>query len=149
MTLDTWIAWLILAAVLIVAEMFTAGFFLFWFGVAAGVAMIASLAGASLTLQFGIFVVVAFLLLILTRPLAEKFSGKQPPGIGADRFLGKNGIVIETINPDKGTGMVRIKTEDWRADSLSGEVIEVDSRVVVKKVDGTRLVVAKSQQETE
>ena len=38
MEVKAWMIWMIFAAVFIVGEMFTAGFFLLWFGIGAGVA---------------------------------------------------------------------------------------------------------------
>ena len=55
-----WVLWSVLAAVLIVAEMFTSGFVLLWFGIGALFAAFAGLIGIdSLLVQFMIFVVVS------------------------------------------------------------------------------------------
>lgn len=139
-----WIIWLIFAAVLLIAEIFTAGFFLLWFGIAAGVAAFVALAGLSAPFQWGVFVVLSIVLFIVSRPLAERLTKKQPPGIGADRFIGQKGIVIEEINPKRGTGMVRIKSEEWRADSSDGQIIPAEQKIEVVGVDGTHLIVKKS-----
>ncbi len=87
------------------------------------------------------FVVVSGVLFVLSRKFSEKFTKEQPPGIGADRFIGREGIVIEDINNDENTGRVRLKKEEWRADSETGETIKTGEKVVVTKMDGTTLIV--------
>jgi membrane protein implicated in regulation of membrane protease activity len=55
-----WILWCILGAVLIVAEVFTSGFVLLWFGIGALAAAFAGIIGFhNLGLQFIIFAVVS------------------------------------------------------------------------------------------
>ena len=141
MPLKIWWIWMILAAFFIVAEIFTAGFFLLWFGVGAAVAGVLALFGAGFGWQLGAFVVVSGVLFVVSRRFAERFTQKQPPGIGADRFIGKEGLVLEEIDNIKNTGRVRLKKEEWRADSESGEVISSGEQVEVVRLDGTHLVV--------
>jgi membrane protein implicated in regulation of membrane protease activity len=80
-------------------------------------------------------------LFVSSRRLAERFSKKQPPGIGADRFIGKRGIVLEEIDNSMNTGRVRLDKEEWRADSETDSVIPEGTRVEVVRLDGTHLVV--------
>ena len=55
-----WILWTVLGVTLVIAEVFTPGFVLLWFGVGALAAAFASLVGLdSLTLQFLIFAIVS------------------------------------------------------------------------------------------
>ena len=138
---NQWILWMIFAAICIVGEIFTMGFFIFWFGIGAAIAGVIALLGGGPILQWGTFIVVSGVLFLLSRRLSEKFTKKQPPGIGADRFVGKDGIVIEEINNDENTGRVRLKKELWRADSETGVIIKTGEKVNVVKMDGTSLVV--------
>ena len=82
--------WIILAGVFLAGEIFTAGFFWFWFGVAAGVTAIVSLFGVAPAWQLVTFIALSSGLLMISRPFAEKVSGKQRPGIGANRFRGSS-----------------------------------------------------------
>ena len=60
-----WYIWLILAALFIVAEMFTTGFVLLWFGIGALVAALLALTGlVGLPLQILTFLVVSVALTI-------------------------------------------------------------------------------------
>jgi len=141
MPANIWWIWMILAAFFVVAEIFTAGFFLLWFGIGAAVAGVMSLLDLGFGWQLGAFVIVSGTLFAVSRRFAEKFTKKQPPGIGADRFIGKEGLVLEEIDNIKNTGRVRLKKEEWRADSESGEVLAVGKQVEVVRLDGTHLVV--------
>ena len=132
---------MIIAAIFIVGEIFTMGFFLLWFGVGAAIAGILAILGLGIGWQLGAFVVISGVLFVVSRRFAERFSKKQPPGIGADRFIGKECVVLEEIDNMKNTGQVRLKKEEWRADSETGEVIAVGTRVEVTRLDGTHLVV--------
>ena len=141
MAKELWWVWMALAAVFTIAEIFTAGFFLLWFGIGAAVAGLLALMGLSAGWQMVSFIVVSLGLFALSRRFAERWTGSQPPGIGADRIIGKEGVVLEEIDNVKGTGRARVEREEWRSDSDSGEVISEGQRVVVTRVDGTHLVV--------
>lgn len=147
MPANMWWIWMILAAFFIVAEIFTAGFFLLWFGVGAAVAGVLALFDLGFGWQLGAFVVVSGALFIVSRRFAEKLTKKQPPGIGADRFIGKEGVVLEEIDTIKNTGRVRLKKEEWRADSETGGIIAAGKQVEVIRLDGTHLVVKEKKEE--
>jgi len=138
---EYWWIWMVLGAVFIVGEIFTAAFFLLWFGVGAGVAGLLALAGAGFAWQLAAFAVVSLVLFAASRRFADRFTKKQPPGIGADRFVGRRAIVIEVIDNDKNTGKVRFDKEEWRADSETDEIIHEGSAVEVTRLVGTHVVV--------
>lgn len=141
MGIETWIIWMILAALFIVGEIFTAGFFILWFGIGAAIAGVLALLGLGAGWQLAAFVVVSGTLFLVSRRFAEKLTKEQPPGIGADRFAGKQAVVLEEVDNTKGTGRVRMGKEEWRVESLDDSIIAENSRVNVVKVDGTHLIV--------
>ena len=143
MEFELWWIWVIVGVILIIGEIFTAGFFLIWFGIAAIIAGIIAFFELSVVWQGVAFVIISGILLAGTRRLAERYTKNQPPGIGADRFIGKVGVVLEEIDNDKNTGRVRVEEDKWRADSLEGEIIAKDSNVQVIKIEGTHVVVKK------
>jgi len=136
-----WLIWMIIAAIFIIGEIFTAGFFLLWFGIGAAAAGILAMLDFGAGWQWVTFVVVTGLLFVVSRRFAERITKKQPPGIGADRFIGMKGVVLEGVDNTKNTGRVRIEKEEWRADSDTGEVIPVDTKVEVVRLVGTHLIV--------
>lgn len=136
-----WLLWMAFAAICIIGEIFTMGFFIFWFGIGAAVAGLLALFGFGPGWQWAAFIGVSGLLFAVSRRFAERFTKQQPPGIGADRFVGKEGVVIEEIDNDKNTGRVRLKKEEWRAESETEELIKTGIKVIVTKIDGTHLIV--------
>lgn len=139
---DAWFwMWVGLAAVLIVGEMFTAGFFLLPFGLAAVVAAALNYAGLAIGWQWAAFLAASALLMLSLRRFADRVTHEPPEKVGVDRLIGKVGTVIEPVEPSDGGGRVRIEREEWRADSASDETIPHGARVVVERIVGTHLVV--------
>ena len=141
MNVEVWIMWLILAAILMIGEVFSAGFFLFWFSIGAAAAGLTALLGGDPIFQLIVFVVVSGVLFATGRKFANRVTKKQPPGIGADRFVGGTGVVLEEINLLANTGKIRIGQDSWRAESENGEIITTGAIVKVRRVDGTRAIV--------
>jgi len=142
-----WWVWIALAAILLVGEIFTAGFFLFWFSLGSAAAGLAAYLDIGVTWQIIIFAVVSGVGYLLGRKFAERVTKAQPPGIGADRFIGDEGVVIETIDKSANTGRIRIGQDEWRARSESGEVIPSGTKVTVIRIDGTHTVVIPIKEE--
>jgi membrane protein implicated in regulation of membrane protease activity len=147
MEFQVWWIWMLLAAAFIIGEIFTAGFFLLWFGIGAAIAGVLAIMGFGAGWQWGAFIVLSGVLFAVSRRFAERFTDKQPPGIGADRFISKSGVVLEAIDNINNTGRIRLEKEEWRTESETGEVIPVGTKVKVTKVKGTRLVVIPLKEE--
>jgi membrane-bound ClpP family serine protease len=62
--------------------------------------------------------------------------------------LGKRAVVLQAIDPIANTGMVRVDTEEWRAESVDHSPIAKDSVVEVVAVEGVRLQVRRSTEST-
>lgn len=140
--MDIWVwIWAVMAAVLIIAEIFTAGFFLLPFGIGAAVAAAMAFFEIALGWQWAAFLIVSVSLLLSLRRFAERVTHEPPEKMGVDRLIGKRGVVIEQIEPGDGAGRVRIEREEWRADSESHETIPVGVHVIVDRIVGTHLVV--------
>jgi membrane protein implicated in regulation of membrane protease activity len=141
MEIQIWWIWLALAAIFVIGEIFTEGFFLFCFAVGAAVAGVLALLGLGAAWQWGAFVVISGILFMIARRFAERLSKKQPPGIGADRWIGESGTVLETIDNARSTGVVRLGKEEWKAESESAEIIQEGEVVEVVRMEGTHLIV--------
>src|SRR5258706_4686373 len=73
-----WIVWTILGAVLIIAEIFTTGFVLLWFGIGALAAAFAGLLGVhSMTAQFLIFPIVSISLTAASRTTFLQYFSRE------------------------------------------------------------------------
>jgi len=136
-----WLIWMIIAVVFIVGEIFTAGFFLLWFGIGAAAGGVLALLDIGFAWQLLVFILASFSLFLATKKIAQKVTIDQPTGIGADRFIGQSAVVLEEIDNLAGTGRVRMNREEWRAEAIDEHKIPVDTKVTVVKVDGTHLIV--------
>ena len=131
--------WTVFAIIMGVGEVFTAGFFLLPFAVGAASAAILAWVGAAVIAQWLVFFGVSlFSLAYLRRYIGRQDEGEQPR-VGANRWIGSEGMVLETIDPHTGRGMVRILNEEWRA--AANQPIEAGQRILVTEVEGTRLFV--------
>ncbi len=138
----SWIVWLIVAAVLGVAELLT---MTFAFGLIAVAAVVAAVVGAfhiNLALQLTAFVVAAGAGLGFVRPVAIRHL-KQPPALrsGVAALVGRSAIVLQEVNEH--SGRVRIDGEEWSSrpyldDSL---VIPVGAKVDVMQIKGATALV--------
>ena len=132
--------WTVLAGVLMVGEIFTAGFFLLPFGIGAAAAAVLAWLGVNAAVQWVVFLAVSVAALLAVRPIIRKQDEGEPDAVGANRYLRKRGIVLEDIDMRTATGMVRVDTEEWRAIS-EGESIPAGTEIVVSGITGSRLVV--------
>lgn len=139
---DIWFwVWVISAAILLVAEIFTAGFFMLPFGIAAACAAVMNFLDVELVWQLVGFLAISIVLFVSSRRLAERITHEPPVQTGANRLVGKQGLVIEKLVPHTSMGQVRIEREEWRADSTCEEPLEAGTKVVVTGVEGTHLIV--------
>ncbi|GAB4169827.1 MAG: NfeD family protein [Calditrichia bacterium] len=141
-----WLVWFIFGAIFVVGEMFTAGFFLLWFGVGAIAAGIADLLGLGMGWQWAIFAIVSGILVLYSRKFSEKITDEEPQSIGANRMKGKQGIVLETINPGE-VGLVKVELEEWKAVCQNDMKLTKGTKIKVVQVDGTKLIVEPSEKE--
>lgn len=135
--------WIIISAIFIVGELISVSFFLIWIGIGAAAAAILAFLGFSAVYQWVTFVLLSLILFLASRKFADRVSVKQPPGIGADRFIHKHGIVLEEISLAKDTGLVRVEKDQWRAITKKDEVLPAGTRIKVVAIEGTSLVVEK------
>jgi membrane protein implicated in regulation of membrane protease activity len=143
----SWIIWLIVAAVLGVAELVT---MTFAFGLIAVAAVVAAVVGAfhlDLAVQLAAFVAAAGAGLVFIRPVAIRHL-KQPPELrtGAAALVGRSAVVLEEVNEH--SGRVRIDSEEWTSRPYLDEtlVIPVGARVDVMQIQGATALVYPREQ---
>ncbi len=136
-----WGVWLIAAGIFFIIEIATVGFLIFWLGIGALFAMFASFFTDSIIAQTVVFVVTSSILIPLTKPLADKFTGKKTIPTNTYSLINKHGIVITEINPIEGTGLVKVNGETWSAKSEDESIIAKDTEIEVLSIDGVKLIV--------
>lgn len=130
---------------LIVLEIFTPGFIVMWFGIAALVAAIPAYFGAPLSVVILVYAISVLALTILGQRIIAKVTAQstKEKKTNVDALVGLEGVVVEEIDPIRGTGSVRVGREIWSAISHDGVRLAKDTVVVVHRVDGVKLVVTK------
>jgi len=142
-----WILWSILGAVLIVAEIFTTGFVLLWFGIGALVAAVAALIGIdSIVIQFLIFASISISLTAASRTIFINYFSRektgQPLRSGVDALPGKIGTVVSSSKGALQEGAVKVFGSTWTAYPAPGEQpLEAGERVCVESVEGASIYV--------
>jgi membrane protein implicated in regulation of membrane protease activity len=138
----SWIVWLIIAAVLGVAEILTTTLA---FGLIAVAALVAAAVGAfhlDLGVQLAAFVIAAAAGLGFVRPIALRHI-KQPPELrtGTAALVGRSATVLEEVNEH--SGRVRIDGEVWTSRPYLDEslVIPVGTKVDVMQIKGATALV--------
>ena len=139
--MEPWLAWLVLAALLGIAELMTATLAFGLLAVAALAAAIVSGVGLGLPLQLGAFAITAGVGLGVVRPLAARHI-RQPALLrsGTAALVGRPATVVEQVTAHG--GQVRIGGEVWSARSYDeSQVIPVDSTVDVFAIEGATALV--------
>lgn len=143
--MDIWLYWVILALVLFIIEMFTAGFAIICLSIGAAGAAIAAATDASIEIQLLTFAVVAIIAIIAVRPLLKRFfyRGGEKVATNSSAMVGKHGVVCSDVDGDDESGRVIIEGVDWRARSLDGDFIPKGTKVVVVAIDSVVLTIKK------
>jgi membrane protein implicated in regulation of membrane protease activity len=146
-----WIFWFILGAILIVAEIFTSGFVLLWFGIGALAAALIGLVGIdSLALQFLVFALISISLTAASRTIFVNYFSREKTGeslrTGVDALPGKIGTVVSSSRGALQEGAVKVFGSTWTAYPAPGEEpLEAGERVCVDSVEGASIYVRRVQ----
>ena len=142
-----WIVWAVLGVALIVAEIFTTGFVLLWFGIGALVAAVAGFIGIdSLIIQFLIFAGISISLTAASRTIFINYFSREKSGeslrSGVDSLPGKIGTVVSSSKGALHEGAVKVFGSTWTAYPAAGEPpLEAGERVCVDSVEGASIYV--------
>lgn len=144
-----WILWTILGVLLIIAEVFTPGFVLLWFGVGALCAALGGFLGLDYPLQFLIFFVVSIALTAASRTIFARFFTHRelPDGLktGAAGLPGQVGTVVTSSRGALNEGAVKVYGSVWTAYPAEGEeALEAGDRVVVERLQGASIYVRRA-----
>ena len=142
-TAAAWI-WLYIGSFLMLAEIVSPGFVIFFFGLGAATVAVCKWAFPSLSLawQLALFSITSiFYLLVLRRYMKKLFMGdaENSPGL-ASEFVGRVGKVIETIRPEV-PGRIELGEVEWKA--TASERLEPGTEVKVVAQDNLTMRVEK------
>lgn len=144
-----WIFWVILAVALIVAETFTLGFVLLWFGIGAAAAALVAMLGGGLLVQFFVFAGISVILTALSRTIFSKYlvhrSGDGPK-IGIDALPGQIGTVTIGSRGALKESAVKVYGTVWTAFPDDGETeLKEGEKVEVIRVQGASIIVRRAE----
>lgn len=140
-----WIVWLVLAVVLIIAEIFTLGFVLFWFGIGALAAALVGFFGLGPLWQFLTFAIVSIALTAMSRTIfANYFSHGERDRMksGVESLPGKVGTVTIASKGSLNEGAVKVFGSTWTAFPIDEETKLIEGeKVEVVEVRGSSVYV--------
>ncbi|TCC11111.1 NfeD family protein [Kribbella soli] len=139
--MQSWILWLIVAAVLGTAELMTATLDLLLLAVAALAAAGIGALGLGIGFQVLAFAVTAAAMVTLVRPVARRhLTGHPKLRTGVAALIGREAVVLAPC--DRDAGRVRIGGEEWSARSYDPHLqIPAGTRVDVFAIEGATALV--------
>lgn len=140
--------WLIILFVSIVIEIATMGLTSIWFAGGALVATILSLFKLPLSIQLVAFILVSFVLIIFTRPIAIRYFNKDRIRTNTESLIGQQAIVVSEIDNLQQIGRVTIQGKEWTARTTMNDVLlQPGTVVIIRAIDGVKLIVEERKEE--
>ena len=140
--------WLVVFIVFTGVELATVTLTSIWFALGALVALFVAMAGGEFVLQFIVFSVTAFAILIATRPWAKKFVNVKKQSTNADRAIGKEVRVLQRISNLDQTGMVMVHGQEWTARTEDDNIIiEQGELVRILRISGVKVIVERVKED--
>lgn len=136
-----WQYWLIATGIFFVGEMFTAGFLIFWLGIAALITMVVSFFVSNLIVQMTVFIIASVVLIFATKPFVKKFVHVKETKTNAFSIIGKRALVIKNIDSVNENGQIKVNGETWTAIGENDDKIEKGTEVEVVSINGVKAVV--------
>ncbi|HEY2041123.1 MAG TPA: NfeD family protein [Jatrophihabitans sp.] len=136
-----WLIWLIAAAALAGAEALSLDLVLIMVAGGAAAGGITAAVGLAPAAQIAVAIAAALTLLLFVRPIAKRhLVGTGTLTTGSDALVGKNAVVLKTVNSDD--GRVRLNGAEWSAKAFDdNQVIAVGTVVRVMQINGATAVV--------
>lgn len=140
-----WIIWLIIGVGLMIAEIFTLGFVLLWFGIGALAAAAVGFTGLGVGWQFAAFAVVSIVLTVMSRTIFARYmphgNGREVK-LGVDSMPGQVGTVSMGSKGALNEAAVKVFGSTWTAFPVDGETELIEGeKVEVVEVRGSSIYV--------
>ena len=133
--------WLIVIVILGIIEIMTTNLVSIWFVLSGLIAMCLSFITDNFIIQFGSFVLLGIVFMILNKKFVKKVSNTEKTNI--DRIIGMKGKVTEKIEKD-GIGEVKVDGKLWSA--YSDKEIKVGSTIKVLSINSVKLKVEECEE---
>lgn len=134
--------WLIALALFLIIEIITLGLTTIWFAGGALVGFLAAVFHVPVIVQILLFLAVSIILLIFTRPVAERYFNNNREKTNVNGMIGKEGKVTVAIDNFNQTGTILVNGVEWTARSCDDQAnISRGAKVIVRRVEGVRAFV--------
>lgn len=135
--------WIVLAIVMVFAEIATVQLVSVWFVVGALCAALTTIFTDSVVIQLVVFCGVSLVSLIVTRPLVKKLKKNiHPLASGAKQLIGKPGVMLTDLNTGLEVGQAKVSGNVWSVKCIDPPLAAGDN-VRVLAIDGVKLIVEK------
>jgi len=143
--LEVWI-WIAAAVIFLMIEGATQGLTSIWFAAGAVVSALVAMATDNMIAQIAVFAAVSLVLVIFTRPLAQKKLNSRTVATNADSLIGRTVTASTDITRENG-GQIRLEGTVWTAvPSDDSQDIRKGDAVKILKIKGVKLIVRKETQ---
>ena len=134
--------WLVALIAFLVIELITVGLTTIWLAGGALVAFILAALGVNVWVQVMAFLIVSFVLVYFTRPLAVKYLNPRRTRTNSDELIGETVKVTERIDNRAAAGRALARGMEWSARAVSDDmIIEKDALVKILRIEGVKLIV--------
>lgn len=139
-----WLIWLVIVILLGLVEAETVNLVSIWFIASGIITLFLSLFVSSFVIQFAVFVILGIVFLIATRKKLLDYQTEEDTKLNLERVIGMEGIVTQKITKNE-IGEVKVDGKLWSA--VSNTSIKENEPVLIKEIDGVKLVVEKVKKE--
>ena len=139
-----WLIWLVIVILLGLVEAATVNLVSIWFIASGIITLFLSLFVSSFVIQFAVFVILGIVFLIATRKKLLDYQTEEDTKLNLERVIGMEGIVTQKITKNE-IGEVKVDGKLWSA--VSNTSIKENEPVLIKEIDGVKLVVEKVKKE--
>ena len=146
------IIWLIVIIGFLIIEIFTTTFISICFSLAGIVSLVLYFLGVGLVGQLIGYAVSLALILYFIIPLLRKMTKIKSDGsrpsvkTNLDLIIGEIGVCLERITLIR-DGIVKVEGKEWTAKVIDDIVIEAGDPVLIKEIQGSKVIVAKTNKE--
>ena len=127
--------WVAVTIICVVIESLTLSLTTIWFGISAFVLVFLAFTPLPFVAQVFIFVALALVLLIFTRPVVKKKLSQKQIATNYERVIGQIAVVTKKITAlDKGA--IKINGMEWTAAVKEDIVLEKGSKCIIEEIAG-------------
>jgi membrane protein implicated in regulation of membrane protease activity len=137
-----WHWWAGAAIILLIAEIFVPGFFLFCISVGCAIASVGAASGASANAQLLLCAGGSLVALFTLRPLImRRLQAGSDVRTNVDALVGQRGRVTQDFEPGLRLGRVSVAGDDWRAECTTDRALRTGDLVEVVRVESNTVIV--------